>query len=73
MTSLPPPMCYSCRHLRADPQMICDAFPNGIPTEIVESVVDHRDPYTGDNNIQFEQDPRAPVPHWDMLGFAEVP
>jgi hypothetical protein len=67
VTSVPVPMCYSCVHLTDEPGMICDAFPLGIPSDIVESVFDHRMPHVGDSNIQFEQDPEAVEPNWGLL------
>lgn len=32
----------------------CEAFPLGIPEEIFYGKVEHREPYEGDNGIQFE-------------------
>jgi hypothetical protein len=32
----------------------CDAFPNGIPDDILMGKIDHIDVYDGDNGIQFE-------------------
>jgi hypothetical protein len=49
------PVCTWCRHLRdsgVDRQ--CDAFPNGIPMAIWKGESDHREPFPGDNGIQFE-------------------
>src|SRR3569832_1665235 len=32
----------------------CDAFPTGIPTEILTGAFDHREPHEGDNGVRFE-------------------
>lgn len=44
--------CLQCKHLRN--QWTCDAFPDGIPPEILIWRHDHREPYPGDHGIQFE-------------------
>ena len=33
----------------------CQAFPQGIPTEIEKNVVSHKKPYPGDNGIQYRK------------------
>lgn len=45
-------VCLKCRHLRDDGS--CAAFGGSIPQEISEGIVDHSEPYPGDNGIQFE-------------------
>ncbi len=59
MTTVSPPICGGCTHLHGDlldPK--CDAFPAGIPNEILLSKADHRQPYVGDKGIRF--DPKTP-------------
>lgn len=46
------PICMFCYHLQKD-KFTCRAYPNGIPKEILGSVVDHRKSYKDDNGIQF--------------------
>ena len=46
--------CVACVHVHMGR---CDAFPDGIPQEILENWHDHRLAYPGDNGIRFEQDP----------------
>lgn len=48
--------CGSCLHLKFDEPRVCDAFPEGIPDEILGGKNDHREPYPGDNSIQYETD-----------------
>jgi hypothetical protein len=55
-----PILCLGCEHLRTSPYQApwtCDAYPDnpGIPVEIKYSGFDHRQPFEGDNGIQFEQ------------------
>lgn len=51
MTSINP-VCLGCVHLTG-PET-CRAFRHAIPGEIFANEVDHRQPYPGDNGIQFE-------------------
>lgn len=53
MTTYRAPMCIGCKHFRNE-GFTCDAFPDGIPEDILQSRIDHRKPYLNDNGIQFE-------------------
>ena len=53
--------CKSCTRFwdynnkrRVQPVPGCIAFPDGIPAPILSGEHDHREPYEGDNGIQFE-------------------
>jgi len=53
-------ICPFCKYFRAEvkDKLSCDAYPDGIPTEIIMMEVDHRKPYKGDRGIQFEEGTR---------------
>src|SRR4051794_24386417 len=57
-------LCDLCKHRHGGSRggrESCDAFPDGIPTEISVMNADHREPYTGDNGVLFElKDESAP-------------
>ena len=51
----------TCRFYRREaPTLACDAFPGGIPDDIIDSRVDHRQPVEGDRGIRWAQDPQMP-------------
>lgn len=61
MTTISQPICDRCIHKREKGET-CDAYPDGIPYEILLSEVDHTKPYKGDHGIQFSPRPaRDPV------------
>jgi hypothetical protein len=49
-------MCLNCKHFDFKDQTknSCAAYREEIPSEILDSRVDHRKPYKGDGGIQFE-------------------
>ena len=67
----PGPSCIGCRHFYAGVagELLCVAFPEGIPEEIWEERNDHREPYPGDHGIQFEE---GPYDEWFPPGYPEA-
>lgn len=53
--------CACCLHFRGGSKstykFYCEAFPDGIPDEIENSLFDHRKPHPNDKGIQFEMNP----------------
>lgn len=55
-------ICTKCVHFGAydteenSALVTCEAFPNGIPDEILRVGYDHRQPFEGDGGIQFTPD-----------------
>ena len=48
-------VCVWCTRLRDDGfGRTCDAFPDGIPSDVWEGETDHRAPVPGDQGIRFE-------------------
>jgi len=50
-----------CLHCERFSLKGCPAFPDGIPEEILNNRVDHRNPYKRDNGIQFESRHGFPI------------
>jgi hypothetical protein len=48
------PLCLACTRLR-EGEFACDAYPAGIPHEILDGMHDHRKPFPGDNKKLFDQ------------------
>lgn len=53
MTTIP--KCFRCVHFHDDNTYTCDAFPEGIPDDILESEFDHREPHEGDAGVTFRE------------------
>lgn len=53
-------ICFYCKRLnKATPdKMTCEAFPNGIPGDIIVWKADHREPFPGDNGKTFAVNPK---------------
>lgn len=49
------PLCVSCKRLRDydHDRISCDAFPEGIPDEIIFNEVSHKNPVDGDNGLRY--------------------
>ena len=66
------PLCSFCqRFIRNQDTLVCSAYPEGIPEEIIESQVDHRDPVEGDHGLMFVPMSREGIEYADFL-FDEV-
>lgn len=58
----PSEQCVTCARFHVS-DLSCDAFPDGIPEEIIAGRFDHTQPYPGDNGLLYEPvnvDPEAP-------------
>lgn len=66
-------MCLDCKHYSEDDegQPFCEAFGTAPPPEIFQDGFDHRQPYPGDNDIQFE--PGHPVDVKFLQKFDQAP
>lgn len=78
MTSIAQPICYGCARYRpsaksGDGGLTCDAFPAGIPSEIVLSQVDHREPIGGDGGQTYSPTNAAAAAYAERLFTEEQP
>ena len=56
-------ICHLCAR-RWGP-LTCQAYPGGIPWEILAGTVDHRKPYEGDHGLQFVPRGLLPIEAYD--------
>ena len=52
--------CMECLHLVDLVEGLCQAFPDGIPKDLMQDRILHDRPYPGDHGLRFE---RAPESH----------
>lgn len=58
------PICMYCENYDPNaPRLVCKAFPDGIPEDIIFSKVDHHNPVAGDNGIVFKLKAGAKEPN----------
>ena len=63
MTTTLPPICLWCVHHHGQQSIsTCDAFPEGIPEQVMSASADHMEPIPGDSGITFELMPDAEFP-----------
>lgn len=60
------PLCFVC--IRYKDKDRCEAYPNGIPQEILTATVDHLKPYDGDSGLTFELNANEFPELSDMIG-----
>lgn len=73
MTSGPAPLCQKCKHLDRENQrgLICPAYPEGVPDEIIFSKWDHRLPAPRDRGVRFEIIPGETLTELDLWAFQD--
>jgi hypothetical protein len=52
------PICFECARdfgIETGRGWVCDAFPRGVPKDILINAADHRRPYPGDGGLQFKR------------------
>lgn len=66
-----PTQCRLCHWLRVkDDSLICNAYPDGIPQQVVENKLDHRYPIDGDGGFRFT--PTHEVPDDELAALFVV-
>ena len=54
LEDLDSPICNKCFHYKKR-TLVCTAYPNGIPFQILQNLADHTKPYPEDNGIRFKK------------------
>lgn len=57
--------CYSCTHVLCG-EVECEAFPDGIPEEVLQCRNRHLEPIPGGHGLRYQFDPELgfPKPKW---------
>ena len=71
-----PNLCVGCKYrvrtpdsvefdAQGLPLAVCEAFPTGIPVQILGGLVDHRQPFPGDHGIQYVEQIEGTAARYD--------
>jgi hypothetical protein len=63
-------LCYQCKHWKDNNEAdepVCDAYPDGIPVQILEGRMDHTVPQVGDHGILFEKEAGVSDEHVERI------
>ena len=75
--SVAAPICAGCRRLRKrefGEVLACDAFPDRIPDDILDSSADHRKPHAGDHGLTFvPRSAKAATAAAEIIRIAQLP
>jgi hypothetical protein len=77
MTTGPMSQCGACTHFRSPFSRgdysggpFCAAFPDGIPDEVYDNRLDHRQPIDGDHGVRWESRGGQKFPEYAFPGLA---
>jgi len=77
VTTRLPALCWACERRTEGERARCEAFPDGIPFEIIALAGDHREPVDGDHGRQFVQAEtdaaRTAFADWEAFDAARAP
>lgn len=76
MTYGPVAICFACDRYRPSVGLLdgvasCEAFPDGIPDDVLYGLHDHRVPYPGDQGVRFVLRPTAGA-EADLAAYEEA-